>query len=139
MLTQLETAELVHAVEQAERGSTGELRVVVARHCRGDVLAEAERRFVELGLEQTKGRTGVLLLVCPNDHKVAIRGDEGIHALVGDVFWQSVISRAIESFREGELLRGILSAVDEIGGAFRRHLPADTGEGNELPNHPIIE
>jgi uncharacterized membrane protein len=139
MLKRFEEDEITHAVAVAEQGSTGELRVLILERCKGDVLDEAKKRFLELGLEKTKGRTGVLLLVCPRDHKVAILGDEGIHHIVGDPFWQAVISRSISYFREGELMRGILSAIDEIGHAFRKHLPAEAGEGNELSNRPIVK
>lgn len=131
-----EEQAIMHAVAAAERGSTGELRVLVLGRCKGDALEEAKRHFVRMGLAETRGRTGVLLLVCPRDHKAAILGDVGIHAKVGDPFWQMVIARAIGFFARGEILLGVLSAVDEIGQAFRQHLPGEAGEGNELPDRP---
>lgn len=133
-LTQYEEEELMHAIAAAEAGSIGELRVVILRKVKGDALAAAKRHFGELGLAETCGRSGVLLLVSTHDHKAAIIGDVGVHDKVGERFWQAVIDRAIAFFRNGELLLGLLSAVDEIGQAFRAHLPAERGEGNELPN-----
>jgi uncharacterized membrane protein len=125
---------ITEAVAAAERGSTGELRVLVLGRCKGSVLDEAKQHFERLGLTATKGRTGVLLVVCPRDRKAAILGDAGIHDKVGDAFWRLVIDRAIGYFAAGDVLLGILSAVDEIGQAFRKHLPAERGEGNELPD-----
>ncbi len=78
----------------------------------------------------------MLLLVSLKDHKIAILGDIGIHEKVGDQFWQVVISRAVEHFKAGEPMRALLSAIDEIGHAFRSQLPGEKGEGNELPDHP---
>lgn len=135
LLTPYEEAELMHAIAAAEAGSVGELRVVIVRKLKGDALAAAKRYFTELGLEKTRGRSGVLLVVSTGDHKAAIIGDAGVHDKVGERFWQAVIDRAIAYFRQGELLLGLLSAVDEIGGAFRTHLPAERGEGNELPDY----
>lgn len=134
LLTQYEEEELMHAIAHAEAGSIGELRVVILRKVKGDALAAAKRHFAELGLAATRGRSGVLLLVSTSDHKAAIIGDVGVHEKVGDRFWQAVIDRAIDYFSRGELLLGLLSAVDEIGHAFRDQLPAERGEGNELPN-----
>lgn len=134
LLKPYEEAELMHAIAAAEAGSIGELRVVIVRKVKGDALSAAKRHFAELGLEKTRGRSGVLLLVSTGDHKAAIIGDVGVHAKVGERFWQAVIDRAIGHFSQGELLLGLLSAVHEIGGAFRAHLPAERGEGNELPN-----
>ncbi len=137
MFNEFENQELVHAIAAAERGSTGELRVLIVNRCRGDVMDKARRAFEELGLTETQGRTGVLLYFCARDHKLAILGDVGIHEKVGQAFWNQIIERAIAFCREGEYLRALLLAVDEIGHAFRRHLPPEQGEGNELPDHPV--
>lgn len=134
ILTPHEEAALTHAIAAAEAGSIGELRVVLVRKVKGEALEAAKRYFAQLGLAKTRGRSGVLLLVSVRDHKAAIVGDTGVHAKVGDRFWQSVITRAIGHFSQGELLLGLLSAIHEIGGAFRAHLPGEQGEGNELPN-----
>lgn len=134
ILTPHEEAALMHAIAAAEAGSIGELRVVILRKVKGEALEAAKRHFAALGLANTRGRSGVLLLVSIRDHKAAIVGDIGVHAKVGDPFWRAVITRAIGHFSQGELLLGLLSAIHEIGGAFRDHLPAEQGEGNELPN-----
>lgn len=136
MFSKFENDELIHAIAQAEKGSIGELRVVILPRIKGDVLEAAKRHFVLQHLEKTQGRSGVLLLVSMKDHKIAILGDVGIHEKVGDHFWQSVIRRAIEHFKAGEPVRALLSAIDEIGLAFRVHLPGEKGEGNELPDQP---
>ncbi len=136
MFSKFENEELIHAIEQAELGSTGELRVVLLPRVKGDVLEAAKKQFIAQGLEKTKGRSGVLLLVALKDHKIAILGDIGIHEKVGDQFWGVVILRAIEHFKAGEPLRALLSAIDEIGHAFRAHLPGEKGEGNELSDRP---
>lgn len=128
----------MRAVQQAEKDNTGELRVVIAKRCKGDALAEAKRYFVELGLQNTRGKTGVLLYFCPRDRKIAILGDQGIHELVGQAFWNGVIAHALVLLREGEVLRALFVAIDTIGQAFRRHLPRDQGEGDELPNTPVM-
>ncbi len=135
-MNRLERDEIVRAVRAAEAGNTGELRVVLPRRCHVDALDAAREAFAELGMERTRGRTGVLILFCERDHKMAILGDAGIHAHVGQEFWAAVIRLALGHAHEGEPLRALLTAIDEVGKVFRRYLPAERGEGNELPDEP---
>jgi uncharacterized membrane protein len=138
VLTKFENDELVHAITSAEKGSRGELRVLILRKCKGDALEEAKTQFALHEMEKTEGRTGVLLLYCPADHKIAIYGDTGIHAVVGDRFWKDVIAQALVPARRGEDLLALLTAVQAIGRVFHKHFSAEgNGVGNELPNAPI--
>jgi uncharacterized membrane protein len=41
-------------------------------------------------------------------------------------------------FRAGELERGVLEGVEEIGAVLRRHYPRQGPDINELPDRPVM-
>ena len=53
----------------------------------GDVEKVARKAFVRLGMDRTAQRNGVLIFLVPSRKRFAVLGDEGIHAKVGQDFW----------------------------------------------------
>ena len=64
---------------EAERRSSGEIRVLVSRRKVEDALATAQREFLRLGMAKTRQRNGVLLYFAPLSQRFAIVGDTGVH------------------------------------------------------------
>ena len=62
-LTAQKRQNIVEAITQAERVTTGEIRVHVARKCRGDVLKKAIKTFNRLEMCNTRYRNGVLIFI----------------------------------------------------------------------------
>lgn len=122
------------AIREAERMSSGEIRVHVDARCKGDPLEEARRWFAALGTSATAERNGVLLYFAVEDRKFAVAGDVGIHAAVGDEFWQALRDRLAERLREGRAGDGVVEAVLEIGRALAASFPRGAGDRNELPD-----
>jgi uncharacterized membrane protein len=124
------------AVRAAERGTSGEIRVALARfYFWGDVQRAAERAFRRLHMERTRQRNGVLIFIAPLRRTLAIVGDQGVHEKVGGAFWRGLVSLTVESFRTGELTPGIVHAVEAIGHALTAIFPAVAGlDTNELPD-----
>lgn len=121
------------AIAAAERAACGEIRVSVARFFWGSVRGAAERAFVRLGMTRTKDRNGVLFFIVPSRKKFVVLGDEGIHAKVGQEFWESVARLMSERFREGEFTEGLVAAIEEAGRQLAAHFPFDpTVDVNEL-------
>src|SRR5919198_3819690 len=87
LLRRLDVKRIEDALREAEKRSSGEIRVSVAPFFWGSVRKAAERAFTRLGLTQTKARNGVLLFVVPARRKFVVLGDDGIHAKVGQQFW----------------------------------------------------
>ena len=136
-LRRLDTPAVERAIARAETRTSGEIRVSIAGFFVGKSRGLAERAFRRLGMQATRHRNGVLLLVAPARRQVVVLGDEGIHGQVGDAFWTEIASRASARFREGHFTEGVVQAVDAIGEALARHFPAGAevgGNPNELPD-----
>jgi uncharacterized membrane protein len=136
-LQSLDTAAVERAIALAETRTTGEIRVSIAGFFVGSSQRLAERAFGRLGLQATRDRNGVLLLIAPARHAFVVLGDEAIHAQVGDAFWAEIAARIGTRFRDGHFTQGVVEAVDAIGEALARHFPAGAeagGNPNELPD-----
>jgi uncharacterized membrane protein len=136
-LRSLDTAAVERAIALAETRTSGEVRVSIAGFFVGSSRHLAERAFGRLGLHATRDRNGVLLLIAPARRQVVVLGDEAIHALVGDAFWEEIAARVSTRFREGHFTQGVVDAVEAIGEALAHHFPAGAAAGgnpNELPD-----
>ncbi|GAB4067945.1 TPM domain-containing protein [Ancylobacter sonchi] len=109
----------------------------------GAAVEEAARaaaldHFLALGMHGTRGRTGVLILVAPDDRIVEVVADEAIHARVGAGAWQEVCAAVLEGARDGRLAEGLEAGVDVVGRILKAHLPAADSGPNELPDRVLV-
>ncbi|HXD78841.1 MAG TPA: TPM domain-containing protein [Puia sp.] len=132
--------EIVSAIQDAERCTSGEVRVYVERHCRYvDPLDRAAEVFVGLEMEKTVARNGVLVYVALRDRQLAIFGDRGIHEKVGNEFWNRQVSNILSHFNKANYSGGIAAVVSEIGKALEHHFPYDPDtDKNELPDDIVF-
>ncbi|WP_371347911.1 TPM domain-containing protein [Ancylobacter sp. IITR112] len=100
--------------------------------------AAAVDQFLSLGIHQTRGRTGVLILVAPADHLVEVVADEAIHARVGHEAWEGVCGAVLAGARAGRLGDGLVEGVAAAGRILARHVPPGAGDANELPDRMIV-
>ncbi|HVU35109.1 MAG TPA: TPM domain-containing protein [Opitutaceae bacterium] len=122
------------AIQAAEERTSGEIRVVVARHRVNAPLAAAQKHFDRLGMRGTSERNGVLILVAPRSRNFAIIGDTGVHEKCGDAFWQEVAAAMTEFFRRDDFVGGISHGIDRAGALLAEHFPRRPGDRNELPD-----
>ncbi len=121
------------AIASAERATSGEVRVSVARFFWGGVRRAAERAFDRLGVSRTKDRNGVLFFIVPSRKRFVVLGDEGIHAKVGQDFWEALAARMSGRFREGAFTEGLVDGIEEAGRQLAAHFPYDpAADVNEL-------
>jgi len=121
------------AVAAAERATSGEVRVSVARFFWGSVRRAAERAFARLGVARTKDRNGIFFFIVPARKKFVVLGDEGIHAKVGQEFWDCVAGKMSGHFKKGEFTEGLVEAIGEAGRELAAHFPYDAAvDVNEL-------
>jgi uncharacterized membrane protein len=123
-----------HAIAEAERGTSGEIRVHLDARCPGDPMARAVAVFEGLGMTRTTLRNGVLVYVAVEDRKLAVIGDAAVHERVGPVYWARLRDTVVGHFREGRPRVGLVAAVQEIGEVLRRHFPRAPADENELPD-----
>jgi uncharacterized membrane protein len=133
-LSQLDSERIVRAIAEAERKSSGEIRVHVTRRSPADLEMRARRRFELLGMTKTAERNGVLFYIAPALRRFQILGDVGIHEKCGEEFWKETAHGMEEHFRKGEFTDGIVRGVEHVGELLARHFPRQPGDRNELPN-----
>jgi uncharacterized membrane protein len=131
-----EVERVVAAIQEAESGTSGEIRVHLQRHCPGDPLALASKIFVKSGMEATACRNGVILFIATEAHRFAIYGDQGIHAKVGEAYWAAIRDALAADFARGAFCEGVCRAIAEIGGVLKTAFPRECNDVNELPDAP---
>lgn len=133
-LTEEEEKRIIKAISDAEKFTTGEIRVHIEFKCKKDPLERARKIFHELEMDQTEARNGVVLYIATKDRKVAVFGDEGISSQVEDDFWQDEVNKLIAEFKQENFEKGIESVVGDIGEKLKRFYPSDGTDPNELDN-----
>lgn len=135
ILQRIDVARVEQALRAAERRSSGEIRVSLAPLFWGSVSRAAQRAFHRLGMTATRERSGVLIFVVPARRQFAVLGDEGIHARVGQDFWERVARVLSEHFQQGDFTTGLVAGIHEIGEQLAAHFPsAGPRDVNELPD-----
>ena len=133
-----------NAIAEVEKNISDEIRVVARhqRHRKEKALSLhdlALREFYHLGMEKTRDRTGVLILILFAERKFQIVADEGIHARVEEGTWETLAAKMSSHFKDGKYRDGIIHVIQEAGSLLARHFPHRTGDTNELPNDVIEE
>ena len=127
------------AVHAAEKVTSGEIRLYIEDECKEDVMDRAAFIFASLHMHKTQQRNGVLVYLALAGHKFAIIGDAGIHAVVGQDFWNSVKEVMQKYFSEGKITEGLIEGIKEAGHVLKTHFPFQGGDRNELPDDIIIK
>lgn len=126
---------IIAAIEEAERHTSGEIRVHIENQCPEEVLDRAAYWFQRLGMHRTKQRNGVLIYLALLDHKFAIIGDVAIHQKVSSDFWEKTKEEMLQYFRKGEITQGLAKGILRVGYQLREHFPYDPHtDENELSN-----
>jgi uncharacterized membrane protein len=133
-LSEFEEKQVVDAIAEAEKQTSGEIRVHIDKWCKTDPIYKAQNLFNSLGLEETALRNGVLIYVAAQEHKFAIIGDVGINHVVPRNFWESTKDEMKEEFKKGNLAGGICAGIKEAGIELKAHFPYSDDDENELPN-----
>lgn len=126
--------EIIAAIEDAEKSSSGEIRVHIEEHCKADPLDRAAYFFAKLDMHKTQLRNGVLFYVAYKDHKLAVIGDSGINACVPPAFWDEIKNTMITQFSQGKIIEGISDGVRMAGTQLKEFFPLQHDDTNELSN-----
>jgi uncharacterized membrane protein len=132
--TKEEQERILAAIREAEHRTSGEIRVHVDCCAKGDTLEKAKQIFVKLGMAKTRHRNGVLIYLATDHKKFAIFGDEGIHRVVPENYWEIIKADMQNHFREGKISQGLCAGIREIGDKLKAYFPAEKGDPNELSN-----
>lgn len=122
------------AIEDAEKHTSGQLRVCIEKTCSENVLDRAAKYFHKLDMHKTRLRNGVLIYVATTDRKFAIIGDAGINKVVPENFWDDTKDDMLEHFKKGDLVEGIVTGLEIAGDHLEKFFPHQPGDNNELPD-----
>jgi uncharacterized membrane protein len=132
--SQEEQQQIITCIQQAEKQTSGEVRVHIEKNCPGDVMERAKQVFLALNLHRTEQRNGVLFYLAYDDHKFAVLGDAGIDEKVTAEFWNSTKDLLRSHFAQGKFLEGFCKGIEEAGFQLKKHFPYRSGDINELPD-----
>lgn len=133
-LTEEGRRQVAAAIGEAERRTSGEIRVHLEDHIEDDVLDHAAFIFEELGMQRTRDRNAVLIYVCVADRRLAVVGDKGINERVPPNFWNDVVAVLQIHFAAGRHAEGLCEAVRMVGEKLRDLFPYHAEDRNELSN-----
>lgn len=131
---------IVDAIQEAERQTSGEIRVYVESRCRFvDPLDRAGEVFAFLEMGKTSAKNAVLIYLAVKDRQLAIFGDRGIHEKVGEEFWKKAVMMILSQFQREHFAGAVAKSILEIGSALKYHFPYDRlTDINELPDDIVF-
>jgi uncharacterized membrane protein len=127
-----EKKKIMEAVQEAEKNTSGEIRVHLEYKTRGPVYGHAQKVFQKIGMTKTAQRNGVLIFLATHDKKFAVLGDVGINEKVSEGFWNDVAQIMQEHFKQDKFAEGISEAAVRIGEKLKAYFPYQANDKNEL-------
>lgn len=141
LLSEAEQQQIVAAVQEAERNTSGEIRVYMESHCAYvDSMDRAREVFFKLKMQETSNHNAVLVYIALTDRQLALYGDEGIYRKTGgDPYWYQEVQLLRRFFQENRIAEGIATCVLHIGTSLSEHFPYDSKtDKNELPDDIVF-
>jgi uncharacterized membrane protein len=139
-LQELDHDRIASAIKAAESKTSGQIRVFLQRGTfEEDVLERAQKKFLQLGMQKTRERNAILILVAPRMQKFAVIGDEGVHQKCGEHFWKQLVEKMREHFLREEFTDALLEGIESAGQLLARYFPKTGASTNELPDEVVEE
>lgn len=137
--TQEQQDTLIQAIREAERNSSGEIRIHVIRSSSEDLLSKGQRLFEKLGMTKTRDRNGILFLLELSHRRFAILGDKGIHQKVPAEFWEEIRAALFEHFHQGRFVEGLCAGIARCGEKLKAFYPWQSDDRNEVADEITSE
>lgn len=134
VFSEAEKSAIVQAIRDAEKNTSGEIRVHFDKHCAEDPYKRAIKVFEKLDMHKTAQRNAVLFYLSIDDHKLAIIGDKGINEKVPGDFWHTILEEVIQIFKQGKLTDGIAHGITKAGQQLSAFFPYQKDDQDELSN-----
>ena len=133
-LTGTDEQAIIAAIQEAEKNTSGEIRVHIENQSEKPPLERAQEVFLQLGMNGTASRNGVLFYIGVNSNTFAIIGDEGIDKVVEADFWDCTKDVVINHFKEKRFKEGLVEGSLRAGERLKKYFPFTDGDKNELPD-----
>lgn len=138
-------AAIEQAIHDGEQAHAGEIRFAIEGGLEGLALLKGQTPrqraievFSQLRVWDTEHNNGVLVYVLLADQAVEVVADRGIHARVGSHPWNAICLQMQSAFARADFCAGAVSGIAALSSAISEHYPRQSGQGNELPDAPVI-
>lgn len=134
VFTQEELSGIKKATQDAELLTSGEIKVGIISDCRRGLSPreQALKEFYRLGLDKTRDKTGILILIILQQKKVEILADKGINDKVPEGYWNEAVATIAGGFKEGKAYEGLSRAVITIGELLAKTFPRKPDDRDEI-------
>lgn len=88
--------------------------------------------FTQLGIHQTRNRTGILVLLFALERQVVILADSGIHAKVKETYWKEEAHSIAIGFKEKKAAESLVQSLERMSQHLATHFPVAPKDSNEL-------
>jgi uncharacterized membrane protein len=126
--------KIIQAIKDAEKETSGEIRLHLDLRCKGEALDQAVKMFEKLKMHETHLKNGTLIYLAVKDQKFAIFGDQGINDIVPDNFWEDVKEEMRDFFLKGQFTDGVCRGIHLVGEKLKEFFPYQDDDINELPD-----
>lgn len=130
---------VVDAITEAEKMTSGEIRVHLTPQCGDDVMSEAIKTFDRLEMYKTRHRNGILIYVAFESRKFAILGDAGINSVVPKDYWDNEKEILLGFLKQGDPATGLCTVIGNVGEKLKAYFPIEDDDKNELSNEISYE
>lgn len=131
-LNEDEQRAIVSAIGEAEKCTSGEIRVHVEPKCKsGNPLDRAVEVFGTLKMHETRERNGVLIYIAYRSRQFAIIGDKGINERVPADFWETEKSTLADYLKAGKPAEGLCRVIMQVGSNLSKYFPHRDDDINE--------
>ena len=145
------------AVCEAESLTSGEIKVLVVQSSMKPFLLcilnaldmqeaiehfvekRAVREFFRMGIDKTRGKTGVLIMISLDERIVNVKADQGINEKVAQGTWEETVEMIVEAIKSGKPEEGICKALKQVANLLAEHFPIKEDDKNEIPDNIEIE
>jgi uncharacterized membrane protein len=134
LFSEVDKFTIQQAISNAERSTSGEIRVHIDSFCLGNPMRKAIRVFKRLKMHETAENNGVLIYIATKNHKLAVVGDKGINDKVPTGFWDEEKKIMISYFKDAKYAEGLVEGIHLVGEQLKIYFPAQETDENELSN-----
>ena len=134
ILTDEEELLLITAIREQENRTSAEIRVCLTYKLLWRPERYAWKVFERAGMQATRQRNGVIIVMMPRMKKVIVLGDTGVNALVPPDFWKETVDAMIYELHQSDALTALREGLRRLGDTLASHWPRTPSDVNELPD-----
>lgn len=126
-------------IAAVEAMTSAELRVVITRSSWMGIRPRARALFRKYGLDRTRERNGVMILVDLRNRELLLYGDEAVDSRLGQDFWDDLRDVMVTELSAGRLADSLCLGLRRIGERLAADFPPRPDDTNEIANTLIFE